>query len=148
TSNGCRQRRCRTTTSACRSCSLMSEVIGRDERSARARLSLDGLSIGDAFGQRFFHPWVMESAAPDNLPDPPWHYTDDTEMAIAIVQVLEEVGRIDQDRLADRFAERYVAEPGRGYGAGAAELLRDVHAGADWRMTSRNLFGGSGSFGN
>jgi ADP-ribosylglycohydrolase len=126
----------------------MSEIDGRDERSARGRLSLDGLSIGDAFGQRFFHPWVMESAAPDNLPDPPWHYTDDTEMAMAIVQVLEEVGRIDEDLLARRFAERYAAEPGRGYGAGAAQLLREVGEGGDWRTSSRNLFGGSGSFGN
>jgi hypothetical protein len=31
------------------------------ERLARAHLSLDGLSVGDAFGQRFFYPPSVES---------------------------------------------------------------------------------------
>ena len=117
-------------------------------RSARARLSLDGLSIGDGFGQRFFFPWVVESASPENLPDGPWHYTDDTEMAMAIVQVLERHGTIDSDALARAFAERFVNDPARGYGAGAHELLGQLAKGADWRIASRQLFRGQGSFGN
>ncbi len=120
----------------------------QETRSARARLSLAGLSIGDGFGQRFFFPWVVESATRENPPDGPWHYTDDTEMAMAIVQVLERHGEIDQDALAQTFAQRYAAEPGRGYGAGAHQLLRRIAGGDDWRDASVELFRGSGSFGN
>lgn len=116
--------------------------------SQRARLSLDGLSVGDGFGQRFFYPWVAESATSDNLPDAPWHYTDDTEMAMAIVQVLERRGEIDRDDLARTFADRYIAEPGRGYGGGARDLLTQVSRGTDWKTASHDLFDGQGSFGN
>jgi ADP-ribosylglycohydrolase len=118
------------------------------QRIERARLSLEGLSIGDGFGQRFFFPWTGESAGRDCLPQRPWRYTDDTEMAMAIVQVLEQSSLIDQDALAARFVARYSADPGRGYGGGAHQLLRALSTGADWKMESQNLFGGSGSFGN
>ena len=39
-------------------------------------------------------------------------------MALGIYEVLHELGRIDQDALARRFASRYQAAPWRGYGAG------------------------------
>ena len=118
------------------------------ERSGRARLSLEGLSVGDAFGQRFFFPWVVERADRNNLPEPPWHYTDDTEMAMAVVEVLEQCGEVDQDALASAFVRRFAAEPARGYGSGAAELLKQIWRGENWRIASRGLFGGTGSFGN
>ncbi len=114
----------------------------------QTRLCLDGLSVGDGFGQRFFFPWIAEQTVNRTLPEGPWHYTDDTEMAIAIVQVLESEDHIDQDLLARKFAKRYAADPGRGYGAGAHELLKRICAGDDWRTASRELFNGSGSFGN
>jgi len=113
-----------------------------------ARLSLEGLSVGDAFGQQFFYPGVVETAKPTQLPPPPWEYTDDSEMAIALVQTLEAKGTTDQDHLAARFADRYRVDPYRGYGAGARRLLEDINAGGDWRTLSREMFGGSGSFGN
>jgi ADP-ribosylglycohydrolase len=118
------------------------------QRSERARLSLKGLSVGDAFGQLFFLPWVAETATRESLPEAPWHYTDDTDMGIAIVQVLEAHGEIDQDALAQVFAERHAAEPNRCYGAGAHQLLGQISDGADWRTACRDLFGGEGSFGN
>lgn len=117
-------------------------------RSERARLSLQGLSVGDAFGQLFFLPWVAETATRNELPEAPWHYTDDTEMGIAIVQVLEAHGGIDQDALAQVFADRHAAEPNRCYGGGAHQLLGQISDGADWRTACRDLFGGEGSFGN
>ncbi len=55
-----------------------------DQRMARARLSLDGLSIGDAFGQEFFR-WDMpidELVSERVLPRGPWYWTDDTTCAI------------------------------------------------------------------
>ena len=43
----------------------------------RAWLSLDGLSVGDAFGQRFFMPTdeALRRIARRELPETPWPYT-------------------------------------------------------------------------
>jgi ADP-ribosylglycohydrolase len=113
---------------------------------ARARQSLDGLSVGDAFGERMFSIlWLPEH--PASLPPGPWKWTDDTHMALSIVEVLETFGRIDQDALASAFARRFVEEPKRGYGGGAIRLLMDLHAGTPWRIAAPALFGG-GSYGN
>lgn len=71
-----------------------------------ARRSLDGLSVGDAFGELFFHQ-APESIVSSALPAGFWRWTDDTHMALSIVEVLEQFGRIDQDALAQAFARRY-----------------------------------------
>jgi ADP-ribosylglycohydrolase len=68
-------------------------------------------------------------------------------MALSIFEILKTYGRIEQDALAQAFARRYMQEPYRGYAGGAARLLRQIAAGADWREASRALFG-SGSYGN
>lgn len=54
-----------------------------DVRLDRAHVALEGLSVGDAFGERFFvHPDVAGRLIAERaLPVPPWSYTDDTEMA-------------------------------------------------------------------
>src|SRR5262245_4684005 len=115
---------------------------------ARAWLSLDGLSVGDAFGQRFFGPpeEAYERISRRELPETPWTYTDDTEMALSIVEVLRERSSIDQDLLASRFANRM--QHHRGYGQGAYTVLWGVKQGLDWRVASRIGFRGMGSFGN
>jgi len=103
--------------------------------------SLDGLSVGDAIGAAHFVPGVTF----DNLPAHcPW--TDDTEMAISIVEELRTRGDIDQDRLAAAFGRRF--EPYRGYGGGAVVLLRALREGADWRAVAPAAFDGQGSMGN
>ena len=119
-----------------------------DERLARARCSLEGLSVGDAFGERFFvHPATVEQLVDARaLPAPPWPFTDDTQMALSIVAVLRERGRIDQDHLARSFAERY--DPSRGYGPAMHRLLDRVGRGESWRVVAPSLFEGQGSFGN
>jgi ADP-ribosylglycohydrolase len=107
-------------------------------RMERARLSLDGLSVGDAFGQRFFYPPSVESLIAERaLPQAPWHYTDDTEMALAIVETLHQRGRIDQDELAIAFARRYRAAPDRGYGGMACGILAAIGAGSHWSRYNR-----------
>lgn len=127
--------------------------VREDERGnpmERAVLSLEGLSLGDAFGERFFAPagivrrWIEAR----RLPDRPWRFTDDTAMAISILETLAEHGGIDPDFLAARFAERFVMEPRRGYGGGAIRLLCRLAEGADWRQAAGDLFGGEGSMGN
>lgn len=113
------------------------------------RLALQGLSLGDAFGQQFFSPAVWHSwFYSKQLPLPVWRYTDDTVMALALLEVLEEHERVEQDRLARIFAERFFAEPDRGYGNATVRLLNQVERGGDWRVLSRAAFHGAGSFGN
>lgn len=122
------------------------------DRLARARRSLDGLSVGDAFGERFFFasPATMVSWLEHQAIDRPgpWRWTDDTAMALALVETLEHEQTLDQDRFAERLAARWQAERWRGYGPGAHRLLEALHAGDDWRTAARAMFGGQGSFGN
>ena len=114
----------------------------------RARLALDGLSVGDALGETCFLPENWNALIEDpRRARAPWPYTDDTTMALAIFEVLGEFGRIDQDALAQRFAARYRAAPWRGYGAGAHRLLAQILGGSDWRVAAAAVFRG-GSFGN
>ncbi len=102
---------------------------------AKAQLSLEGLSVGDAFGELFFS--ISPHASPAlKLPPGPWPWTDDTHMALSIVETLKTYGRIEQDALAQAFARRYMEEPHRGYAGGAARLLRQIASGADWRQVS------------
>jgi ADP-ribosylglycohydrolase len=113
---------------------------------ANAHRSLEGLSVGDAFGELFFRNSPQRSS-PESLPAGTWRWTDDTHMALSIVEVLSRHGRIDQDALAQAFARRFAEEPHRGYGGGAMRLLSQIARGDDWRIASPLLFGG-GSFGN
>ncbi|MGE0608462.1 MAG: ADP-ribosylglycohydrolase family protein [Pirellulales bacterium] len=118
-------------------------------RMGRVRLALDGLSIGDAFGQQFFHAEVFVAALKARRPPlSPWRYTDDTVMALAIREVLDQRGTIDQELLAQNLAARYRLEPYRGYGSGADQLLREIERGTPWQTAAKDLFGGQGSFGN
>jgi hypothetical protein len=60
----------------------------------RAWLSLEGLSVGDAFGERYFRPTpeALRRIEERQLSAAPWPYTYDTEMALSIVEVLWECG--------------------------------------------------------
>ncbi len=117
---------------------------------ARAALALDGLSVGDAFGQRFFGPLaiVLAHIEERRVPPAPWAWTDDTAMALSVYEVLVARGCIDRDLLAQKFAERYVADPRRGYGASAHDILRSIARGVPWREAASSVFGGQGSMGN
>ena len=111
----------------------------------RAMVCLDGLSVGDAFGEIFSHasPHSMQSR---EVPPPPWSFTDDTQMALSVVSILQKYGGIEQDALAASFAEHY--EGWRGYGAAMYGLLSRIERGEHWLEASRSLFSGQGSFGN
>lgn len=120
------------------------------ERLARARRSLEGLSIGDAFGERFFvDPVIIETRLRSRAIERPgpWRWTDDTAMALAIVDALVEHGGVEESVLARRWLERWQREPWRGYGAGMHRLFEALADGADWRDVASSLFEG-GSFGN
>lgn len=112
----------------------------------RALLSLEGLSIGDAFGQCFFQMDAHAGRTERRLPDAPWHYTDDTEMSLSVVSILARFGRIEQDVLATSFAQRYSYD--RAYGPSMHRVFDRIRMGEDWRNVARDAFGGQGSFGN
>ncbi len=115
----------------------------------RARVSLEGLSVGDAFGQQFFFTnGVYEAIEARLLPSSPWYWTDDTMMAISIYDCLENHGQIKADILAKMFAKRYTNDPARGYGGGMHDTLRAINRGEPWERVTLEAFAGTGSYGN
>nr|WP_062339930.1 ADP-ribosylglycohydrolase family protein [Herbidospora sakaeratensis] len=111
-----------------------------------AHASLLGLALGDAFGSQFFVPANRPHLSARTLPPSPWQWTDDTEMACSVHDVLTRRGAVDQDDLAHAFAARHDFD--RGYGPATNRLLRLVREGGDWRELATGLFGGTGSWGN
>ena len=124
--------------------------MNHTERIKKALLSLEGLSIGDSFGQNFFieQDKAIQLINSRILPTKPWFYTDDTVMAISIVETLNKFRRIEQDYLAMMFARKYIEEPNRGYGSNAGKALKEISQGVDWRQVSNRAFSGMGSMGN
>jgi len=118
------------------------------QRIERAETSLAGLALGDCFGESYFvNPDVVESLIEARaLASAPWHYTDDTLMAMSIVSVLRSHRGMDQDVLAHSFAEHY--DTSRGYGPAMHRVLRDIGEGRSWRECAAEPFGGQGSWGN
>lgn len=113
--------------------------------------SLEGLSVGDGFGQSFFFvtPVTAQSRLEGRfIPPSPWFYTDDTVMACSIFRSLKMFGEIDQDFLAQDFADVYTKEPDRGYGGTARGILRAINSGIAWKTASSDVFDGEGSCGN
>jgi len=124
--------------------------VNHDERMRRALLSLDGLSVGDGFGECFFtSPAVIwRRLEHQDPPPPPWFVTDDTIMALSIVRCLKRYGHMEQDALAGGFAREYAREPHRGYGGTAHGILRAIGQGTSWQTAARRVFDGQGSCGN
>jgi ADP-ribosylglycohydrolase len=119
------------------------------ERLARAAASLEGLSVGDGFGEQFFHISPDSAANYLNyrqLPFQAWPFTDDTNMALSIFSLLRQRGEIDQNALATSFAQRY--EPQRKYGASMRGLFLKILNGIPWFEAATGLFEGQGSYGN
>jgi len=125
-------------------------ITKRERRRALALVSLAGLSVGDAFGERFFtsESDIEGMIGARVLPAAPWSFTDDTVMAMSIVDVLSEAGEIDRDVLAGLFGARYRLDPGRGYGGTAHRILAGIAAGGSWAEAARAAFHGAGSMGN
>lgn len=118
------------------------------ERLARARCSLEGLSVGDALGDRFFLPYeeIERLLEKRELPPSPWRYSDDSQMALSIYSNLLQHGEIVQDELAEDFAAHY--DPGRGYGPSMHRQLRSLRNDSSWREVATSQFEGQGSYGN
>jgi ADP-ribosylglycohydrolase len=113
----------------------------------QALQSLDGLSIGDAFGQCFLHIKNPDSdILEQRLPQPPWYYTDDTVMALSVVSILARFGIIEQNQLAESLAQHY--DYNRAYGPSMHRVLGRIRDGENWRQVAASTFGEQGSWGN
>lgn len=121
----------------------------------RARISLEGLTIGDCFGETFFVGFagfkdkamsLKDLIAQRELAITDWFWTDDSQMAFSVFNNLKTFGEIEQTALAYSFADRY--EVGRGYGSGMHELMRRFRSGETWHEAAPSLFEGQGSWGN
>lgn len=120
-----------------------------------ARRSLEGLALGDAFGERWFplfrdRPQAYAEIRARRTPqEPAWYWTDDTAMALGVLGVLDRYGEIRPRELARAFALGHDADPARGYGHGMHQLLpRLLQDPGRWPELARELFDGEGSLGN
>lgn len=106
-----------------------------------------GLAIGDAYGAPFEGGPVERLLwrAIGKTKDGRIRYTDDTQMSIDLASSFIQNNGIDQKHLAATFAENY--RWSRGYGPGAAWLLKKIKNGAKWQDVNRAKFK-LGSFGN
>ena len=121
-----------------------------EDRIKYAKRALDGIALGDCFGQTFF---VKDEVAYQRIRErkileEAWYFTDDTVMGIGIYRILEKYGEINQDKLAEIFARNYLLDWHRGYGGTAHSILREIGEGADWREVASKVFNGMGSMGN
>jgi len=123
--------------------------VDHDNRMQRAFCSLEGLAIADAVGEMLaYRHYQAFEIIRQGLPAGPWFRTDDSEMAISIVEVLKRRGYVNQDELAERFVWRYEREPDRGYGKMTRIQMQEIIRGENWREGAANAFGGQGSMGN
>jgi ADP-ribosylglycohydrolase len=121
------------------------------ENRAAAVAAMHGLALGDAFGETwFFHAAeVLDTALAERRLGPgPWPWTDDTAMALSLLEILLRYGHVDQDALATAFADSYAKDPNRSYGPSMHRVLREIGAGRDWAAVTRGQFDGMGSWGN
>jgi len=120
------------------------------DRSSRFQGCLLGLAIGDALGMPFeflspeqidwrlqgdfdFHP--AHSAVSGNLRTGQW--TDDTKMALCIVDSLLECGRVDGAHIASKFLEWYRGGDLRGIGGTTADACGHLDRGAPWTESGK-----------
>jgi len=108
--------------------------------------SLRALTVGDAFGNTIARRGIVVDYPETALPDGPWAWTDDSEMAHSIADELVEHHHIEQDSLARRFSRRH--DLLRDYGPGTTLLLAEIGRGVPWRSAAGESFGGKGSWGN
>ncbi|MCO8276948.1 ADP-ribosylglycohydrolase family protein [Actinoplanes sp. TRM 88003] len=119
----------------------MSFTLFPGTRLALALESLAGLSVGDALGAQHFVTRVDPAAPPPG----PWPWTDDTEEACCLVEVLAD-GDFDRDAFAALLGHHH--DPYRGYGPGAVVMLREIREGLPWPIAAAAAFDGQGSAGN
>jgi ADP-ribosylglycohydrolase len=106
-----------------------------------------GLALGDALGapheggpvERLLWALIGRTAQGE------MRWTDDTQMSLDAADSLLACAGMAPDDMAHRFARSY--RWSRGYGPGAARLLKRIARGQDWESASVSVYP-SGSYGN
>ncbi|MGL4422094.1 MAG: ADP-ribosylglycohydrolase family protein, partial [Gemmataceae bacterium] len=106
-----------------------------------------GLAMGDALGapheggllEQFVWRWIGKTS------DASLRWTDDTQMALDLAETLLDQGGVEPQTLAKRFATSY--RWSRGYGPGAARVLKRIRRGEPWQEATKAVFA-EGSYGN
>ena len=105
-----------------------------------------GLAFADALGARFEGGYVERALwALIGKTNGRMRFTDDTQMSLDVAQSVLDCGEIEQNHLATQFAMSY--RWFRGYGPGAASLLKRIKSGAAWQEVNCSKFS-DGSYGN
>src|SRR5688572_396147 len=106
-----------------------------------------GLALGDALGAPLeggiLERLLWRAIGVSRKGEMRW--TDDTQMSVDLVESFLAQGRVNPDDLARRFAKSY--RWSRGYGPGAAKVLKRIARGTDWRKANRSVYR-DGSYGN
>ena len=106
-----------------------------------------GLALGDTLGAPYEGGllarglWALLGRTSEGVR----RFTDDTQMSLDLAESLLACGGLNQDDLAQRFARSYQWR--RGYGPGAAKVLRRIRAGQPWQQANRSVHP-QGSWGN
>jgi len=115
--------------------------------SDRFKGCLLGLALGDALGAPFegglVERLLWRGIGKTRAGETRW--TDDTQMSLDLAESLIAMGSLKLDDVALRFARSY--RWSRGYGPGAAKLLKRIRRGDSWREANRSVFP-DGSYGN
>lgn len=108
---------------------------------------LIGLALGDALCAPYEGGLIERSLwrIIGKTRDGKARFTDDTQMAMDVAQSLITNRGINQDHLAQTFAQNY--RWSRGYGPSASKVLKKIRAGYHW-STVNTLRHPQGSFGN
>ncbi len=118
-----------------------------DHLTDRFAACLLGLALGDATGAPR-EGGVLERLAWRLLgrtPDGRMRWTDDTQMTLALTESLLACRQLDLDDAATRMA--FAHQWRRGYGPGAAKVLKRIRRGQAWQSASTSVYP-KGSWGN
>ncbi len=105
---------------------------------------LVGSAVGDALGSTF-EGFLSLSLNSESFFG---RWTDDTHMMIGVAESLIANRGFEGNHMARTFIENYEQEPWRGYASGPPKVFRWIKSGVAWNEAAKQLFGGTGSFGN
>ena len=122
-------------------------MISEDLLQDKFRGAILGCFLGDAFGAGFEGMSTHEvSSRLSTLSEKfPRTYTDDTDMTLALMESIIELGKVDPEDISNKFSQR--CDLTRGYGIGTIKAVHALRAGITWHRVSRIVFE-KGSFGN